>query len=186
MRAADLGCGVGMVTGLIADLVGPRGHVVGIDTSAAQLAQARAQLHPPGINISFFEASATETGLPRESFDLVEAAGFPAPEATSHQPVRSRGRTKRFLELSVAEAGPAFVAAGLITAAELERTLAEIKRLADDETVLAVMPRMTQVWARKSVLPTRGRHAAESSPDWSVPADENEFPDVHPLPDLVP
>jgi SAM-dependent methyltransferase len=261
MRAADLGCGVGMVTGLIADMVGPRGHVVGIDASAAQLTQARAQLHPPGINISFVEASATDTGLPRESFDLVYCrfllihlrepeqalremwallkpngilvcedgdltsagsapasalgafaelwgrlgpkrgvdytlgrrlcelvgdAGFPALEVASYQPVRARGRTKRLLELSVAEAGPAFVEAGLITAAELERTLAEMKRLADDETVLAVMPRMTQVWARKSVLPTRGQRAAKLLSDWHIPADEDEFLDVPPLPDLVP
>jgi hypothetical protein len=31
MRVADLGCGVGMVTALLAELVGPEGHVVGID-----------------------------------------------------------------------------------------------------------------------------------------------------------
>src|SRR5436309_7071669 len=36
MRVADLGCGVGMVTGLLADLVGPEGQVVGIDSTAAQ------------------------------------------------------------------------------------------------------------------------------------------------------
>ena len=45
MRVADLGCGVGMVTALLAELVGPEGHVVGIDSSAAQLAQARERLH---------------------------------------------------------------------------------------------------------------------------------------------
>jgi hypothetical protein len=31
----------------------------------------------------------------------------------------------------------------------LEHTLIEMSRLAEDETVLAVMPRMAQVWARK-------------------------------------
>jgi hypothetical protein len=51
--------------------------------------------------------------------------------------------------LSVAEAGPAFIDAGLITAEELERTLVEMQRLNADEAVLAVMPRMAQVWARK-------------------------------------
>src|SRR5215469_2550933 len=40
MRVADLGCGVGMVTALLADLVGPGGHVVAIDASGAQLAGA--------------------------------------------------------------------------------------------------------------------------------------------------
>ncbi|MFO0810331.1 MAG: hypothetical protein U0746_17040 [Gemmataceae bacterium] len=66
-----------------------------------------------------------------------------------NQPVAARGETKRLLELSVAEAGPAFVAAGLIAADELDRTVDEMRRLAADETVVAVMPRMTQVWARK-------------------------------------
>src|SRR6516162_5704412 len=53
MRVADFGCGVGMVTGLLADIVGPQGRVVGIDASAAQLAQARALLGPTGTNTSF-------------------------------------------------------------------------------------------------------------------------------------
>jgi SAM-dependent methyltransferase len=224
MRVADLGCGVGMVTALLAYLVGPLGHVTGIDFSGAQLAQARERLRGSGTPIWLVEASATDTGLPRESFDLVycrfllihlaeperalremyallrpngilvcedgdltsagseppsalgafadlwgrlgpvrgvdytlgrrlfhmvQDAGFPAPEITFNQPVLARGENKRLLELSVAEAGPGFIAAGLITAEELERTLAEMRRLNADETVLAVMPRMSQVWARK-------------------------------------
>ena len=224
MRAADLGCGVGMVTALLAELVGPEGHVVGIDSSGAQLAQARQRLKTGGTNTSFVEASATDTGLAPESFDLVYcrflllhlpqperalremrsllkpgailvcedgdlttsgseppsalgafadlfsrlgpargldyalgrrlfhmvlAAGFPAPEITFNQPVRARGESKRLLELSVAEAGPAFVEAGLITAEELDCTLTEMRRVNADGTVLAVMPRMAQVWARK-------------------------------------
>jgi SAM-dependent methyltransferase len=224
MRVADVGCGVGLVTALLAELIGPEGHVVGIDASAAQLAQARQRLASAGTSARFVEASATDTGLPPGSFDLVYcrflllhlpeperalgemrsllkpggtlvcedgdltssgseppsalaafadlwgrlgpkrgvdytlgrrlfqmvlAAGFPAPEITFNQPVVARGETKRFLELSVAEAGPAFIDAGLITAEALDRTLAEMRRLSADGTVLAVMPRMAQVWARK-------------------------------------
>jgi SAM-dependent methyltransferase len=224
MRVADLGCGVGMVTALLAELVGPEGPVVGIDASAAQLAQIYERMPPGGKNVGFVHASATDTGLPPASFDLVycrflllhlpeperalremgallkpngilvcedgdltsagseppsalnafadlwgrlgpargvdytlgrrlfhlvQAAGFPAPEITFNQPVLARGENKRFLELSVAEAGPAFVEAGLIPARELECTLVEMRRLGADETVLAVMPRMAQVWARK-------------------------------------
>ena len=89
-------------------------------------------------------------------FQMVQAAGFPAPEITFNQPVLARGETKRFLELSVAEAGPAFVEAGLITAEELESTLVEMRRLNADEAVLAVMPRMAQVWARKPAPLTGG------------------------------
>jgi SAM-dependent methyltransferase len=224
MWVADLGCGVGMVTALLAELVGPGGHVVGIDASGAQLAQARRRLNGSGTNVRFVEASATDTGLPPGSFDLVYCrfllihlpeperalremfsllkpdgilvcedgdltaagseppsaldafadlwgrlgprrgldytlgrrlyqmvldAGFPAAEITFNQPVRARGESKRFLELSVEEAGPAFVEAGLITADELERTLSEMQRLNADDSVLAVMPRMAQVWACK-------------------------------------
>jgi SAM-dependent methyltransferase len=224
MHVADLGCGVGMVTAMLAELVGPEGHVVGIDASAAQLAQAREHLPRGATNVRFVEASATATGLPRGSFDLVysrfllihlpdpeqalremwallkphgilvceegdlttagseppsalgafadlwvrlgptrgvdftlgcrvfqmvQAGGFPAPDITFNQPVRARGEHKRFLELSVAEAGAAFVEAGLISADELERTLVEMRRLNADEAVVALMPRLAQVWARK-------------------------------------
>jgi ubiquinone/menaquinone biosynthesis C-methylase UbiE len=72
MRVADLGCGIGTVTRLIAEMVGPDGHAIGVDLSAAQLdlarkAAASAQL----TNCQFVEASAIETGLPEASFDVV-------------------------------------------------------------------------------------------------------------------
>jgi SAM-dependent methyltransferase len=229
MRVADLGCGVGMVTTLLAELVGPTGQVIGVDFSGAQLAQARELLPHRFSNVSFIEASATDTGLPQESFDLVYcrfllihltdpeqallemhnllkadgilvcedgdltsagsepssalnafadlfgrlgpswgvdytlgrklfqmvlAANFTRPEITFHQPVVARGESKRLLELSVAEAGSSFVEAGIITREELDHTLVEMQRIAEDETVLALMPRMSQVWARKLSLCT--------------------------------
>src|SRR5215475_835273 len=226
MRVADLGCGVGMVTSLLAELVGPEGHVVGVDASGEQIARARELLAPGVSNVVFVEASATDTGLARGSFDLVYcrflllhltepgqalremhgllnrdgilvcedgdltsagshppsaldafadlwgrlgptrgvdytlgrelfrmilAANFSSPEITFNQPVVARGDNKRFLEWSVAEAGPAFLAAGLVTQEELTRLLGDMQRIAADETVLALMPRMSQVWARKRV-----------------------------------
>jgi hypothetical protein len=95
-------------------------------------------------------------------FHMVQAAGFPAPEITFNQPVLARGENKRLLELSVAEAGPAFVDAGLITAAELDRVLAEMRCLSADGSVLAVMPRMAQVWARKPARALAGAAAPGS------------------------
>lgn len=224
MSVVDLGCGTGMTTQLLADLVGPTGEVFGVDYSAAQVEQARALLPAKHSNVRFVEASATDTGLPRETFDVVYCrfllihlqdpelalremhellkpegimavedgdltsasseplskleefsnlfgalgpkwgvdytlgrrlfhmvlnAKFSQVEITFNQPVFSRGENKRLLELSVAEAGPSFVSAGLVSREQLGETLAEMQRLGDDETVLAVMPRMSQVWARK-------------------------------------
>jgi SAM-dependent methyltransferase len=89
--------------------------------------------------------------LGKQLFQMFIRAGFNNPEITFNQPVIARGENKRLLELSVAEAGQSFVGANLITDEELKRTVAEMQRLAEDETVLAVMPRMSQVWARKAV-----------------------------------
>jgi hypothetical protein len=94
--------------------------------------------------------------LGRRLFQMALAAGFPTPGITFNQPIVARGESKRFLELSVAEAGPAFIGAGLIKSWELDRTLVEMRRLAGDGSVLAVMPRMAQVWARKPALPDQG------------------------------
>jgi SAM-dependent methyltransferase len=225
MRVADLGCGVGTVTGDLARLVGSTGQVVGIDLSPDQLAQARGRLAGPGFaHVTFIEASATDTGLPGASFDLVycrflllhlvqpqealremhrllrpngilvcedgdlttagseppsalslfaelfgrlgptrkvdytlggrlyhlvREAGFASPDIAFSQPAFASGDRKRLLELSVAEAGDAFVQAGLITAEALDGGLVAMRQLAEDETVLALMPRMAQVWARK-------------------------------------
>lgn len=72
MSVADLGCGVGATTQTLATMVGPAGSVTGIDVSAAQLEQGRALCSAQGLSHAvFLEASATATGLPRSSFDLV-------------------------------------------------------------------------------------------------------------------
>jgi len=223
MRVADLGCGVGMMTRLLAELVGPGGEVIGVDFSPAQVEHARTSLANLA-HVKFVEASATDTKLERESFDvvysrfllihlkephaalremydllkpegifvcedgdltsadsepssklkefsnlfgglgpswgvdyklgrrllhLVKDANFLDPQIAFNQPVFAKGENKRLFDLSVAEAGPSFVQAGLITETELEELLLEMRRLADDETVLAIFPRMTQIWARK-------------------------------------
>ena len=236
MSVVDLGCGTGMVTQLLADFVGPTGEVIGVDYSAAQIEQARALLPTEVTNVRFIEASATDTGLPRDTFDLVycrflfihltdpeaalnemrellkpggilacedgdltsagseppselhafsnlfgalgpkwgvdytigrrlfhlvNAANFSHVEVTLNQPVFARGENKRLLELSVAEAGPSFVAAGLLTQEQLDETVAEMRRLGEDQTVLAIMPRMSQISAKKRV-PTRELRARET------------------------
>jgi SAM-dependent methyltransferase len=225
MRVADLGCGVGMVTRLLADLVGPEGVATGIDVSADQLEQARLLAEANGQkNVTFSQGDAVQTGLPHGSFDLIycrflllhlsrpEAAlqqmyallrpggilvcedgdltaagsvpasalsafadlfgrlgpirgvdytvsrqlhrlvleaGFAQASVRIHQPAIATGEAKSLLELSVIEASPAFLDAGLISPEQLRATVAEMRRATQNPNVLALMPPMTQVWASK-------------------------------------
>jgi len=72
MRVADFGCGVGAVTRMLAEMVGPAGHVTGVDINRAQLAEASTFCEQNGLkNTTFVEASAYNTRLPKNSFDLV-------------------------------------------------------------------------------------------------------------------
>ena len=73
---------------------------------------------------------------------LVKDANFTDTEITFNQPVFAKVENKRLFDLSVAEAGPSFIQAGLITETELEELLLEMRRLADDESVVAIFPRM--------------------------------------------
>jgi SAM-dependent methyltransferase len=87
--------------------------------------------------------------LARRLFQMVRAAGFSPANVAFNQPAFVRGAEKRLLELSVAEAAPAFVEEGLISEDALREGLQAMQRLAWDETVLAIMPRMAQVSAVK-------------------------------------
>ncbi len=72
MKVADFGCGVGTVSAMFAEIVGPGGRVTAVDLSAAQLDQARARGAKAALaNIEFLEADATTTGIPGGSLDFV-------------------------------------------------------------------------------------------------------------------
>jgi ubiquinone/menaquinone biosynthesis C-methylase UbiE len=227
MRVADFGCGIGVVTSMLAEMVGPFGSVTGIDVNGAQLEQA-ADLcrHRNLTNVTFQEADACATGLPRETFDLVycrflllhltdpaaclremrdmlkpggilvvedgdiasagsiprtmldtgveyflrlgrmrglnyslakdlyhlvKAAGFADPEIEIHQPAIARGEKRGFLTLSVEEAAPSFIAAGLLTPVQVQRLVAGMRAAEQDPDVLILAPRMSLVWARKDL-----------------------------------
>src|SRR4051812_14955685 len=49
MKVADFGCGAGFVTRMLAEMVGPSGHVTGIDLHQPQLEQARNNCHSAGL-----------------------------------------------------------------------------------------------------------------------------------------
>jgi len=72
MHVADFGCGVGAVTRMLAEMVGAAGSVTGIDASPQQIEQASKICASAGLaNVMFGTADAGDTGLPRQSFDLV-------------------------------------------------------------------------------------------------------------------
>jgi len=71
-RVADIGCGIGLVTLWIAEHVGRDGWVSAVDVSFEQLRVAKSNAAMVGLkNISFHQASAYETSLQADSFDLV-------------------------------------------------------------------------------------------------------------------
>jgi SAM-dependent methyltransferase len=75
-RVLDLGSGAGTDSLVAAQMVGPDGHVTGIDMTAAMLAKARAAATEMGVtNVEFVEGEAE--GLPFEdaSFDVVISNG---------------------------------------------------------------------------------------------------------------
>ena len=82
-------------------------------------------------------------------FHLVKAAGFAEPEIEIHRPAIPRGDDRLLPLWSVEEAAPAFVAAGLVTEAEMNSILAEMDRDSRNPDILVLAPQMYQVWARK-------------------------------------
>jgi SAM-dependent methyltransferase len=71
MRVVEIGCGTGIMSCWLAEQVGPSGAVLGIDQSAAQVAEARRLASDRGLdNVTFDVAEANAPGAPAGSFDL--------------------------------------------------------------------------------------------------------------------
>jgi ubiquinone/menaquinone biosynthesis C-methylase UbiE len=81
--------------------------------------------------------------LPR----LVREAGFARPEVMVKQIAELRGPNKRFWEITLREAMPAILAAHAATQEELDAVCNELRAIAQDETTLVMLARVTQVWA---------------------------------------
>ena len=64
----DIGCGTGLLTRQIADAVGPKGSVVGVDISEGMLAQARNERRP---NLTLVSMAAERLVFRDATFDLV-------------------------------------------------------------------------------------------------------------------
>lgn len=72
MRVLDVGCGNGDLSRMVAALVGPNGEVVGIDSSEAALASARAAPHDPASASIRYETADLSGPLPElGQFDAI-------------------------------------------------------------------------------------------------------------------
>jgi len=65
----DVGCGTGDDAIELAGLVGATGRVVGIDSSAVMIAEARRRAERAGLPVEFFQADAHHLDFPDASFD---------------------------------------------------------------------------------------------------------------------
>jgi arsenite methyltransferase len=75
-RVLDLGCGAGTDSLVAAQMVGPEGHVTGIDMTPEMLAKARASAAQMGAeNVEFLEAEAERLPFDDASFDVVISNG---------------------------------------------------------------------------------------------------------------
>jgi len=92
-NAVDLGCGPRGIIDLLAERVGPEGHVNGVDVNPANVAVAREFADEHGFaNAEIAEGDARHTGLPPSSFDLAHArtllVTIPDPAAVVAEMVR--------------------------------------------------------------------------------------------------
>ena len=71
VHAADVGCGTGISTRLLAE---GGAHVIGIDPNQAMLEQAGQAVHPVERTVDYRIGSAERTGLPDRSVDLLLCA----------------------------------------------------------------------------------------------------------------
>jgi ubiquinone/menaquinone biosynthesis C-methylase UbiE len=70
MAALDAGCGPGLISATMAEVVGPGGSVTGLDLSDKRLAEA-GSLCAGLPQCRFMQADVRQTGLPDNSFDYV-------------------------------------------------------------------------------------------------------------------
>ncbi len=75
-RVLDLGCGAGTDTLIAAQMVGPKGHVTGIDMTPEMLAKARSAAEGMGLaNVELVEGEAEQLPFEDETFDIVISNG---------------------------------------------------------------------------------------------------------------
>ena len=92
-RAVELGCGPRGCLALLAERVGAKGQVVGVERNAEEVASAQKFAAEAGLaNVQVVQADGRDTGLPAASFDLATArlvlVNVPKPEQIVAEMVR--------------------------------------------------------------------------------------------------
>lgn len=117
----------------------------GIFTEPATHAYKRLVEISDAVNRSHGLDSSIGLRLPR----LFREVGFSQPEARVNQIALLRGEEKRFWELTLNEAAPTILAAHASTSEELHVICEEMREISQDESILLMLARVTQVWAKK-------------------------------------
>lgn len=95
MRVLDIGCGPGDVSMLIADLVGPTGHVVGIDPSAVAIDTARQRCDHLGRSNVEFLVGGLDAYDPTTTFDAAVCRHVLIHQVDPSEFLRATGRLVR-------------------------------------------------------------------------------------------
>jgi SAM-dependent methyltransferase len=124
-KVADIGCGPGEVTMLLAEKVGGAGRVCGIDSSEESVVYAQTAAARAGTgNVDIVRADAADTGLPAASLDVALAR---------HVLVHNGGREQKIVDHMASLVRPG----GHVYLAEFEGTAARIRPHAPDLDDLA-------------------------------------------------
>ncbi len=101
------------------------------------------------LNLALGDRRGQQFRLGSSLYQLFLQLGF-EPEVSFNMPAALRGESKRLIDLTFAQFGPALVKEELATEAEVADLTLAIKQFTDDPTALLGMPMVGQVWAIKS------------------------------------
>lgn len=80
---------------------------------------------------------------------LFTDTGYKKPEITVCEHAFLRGEAKRFWAITLREAEPTIAARGIASAEEIDSICKDLERIAKDDSMLALVARVYQVWCRK-------------------------------------
>jgi ubiquinone/menaquinone biosynthesis C-methylase UbiE len=101
------------------------------------------------ISVALNRARGLDSCIGLKLLGLFRATGFPQPNVRVNQLAFLRGEEKILWKITLREAAPAILAAGASTPDEIESICKEMQTIANDESILLMLARVTQVWAQR-------------------------------------